>query len=216
MRSPPVNELFAWDLPEDFADGCQTITYWRRGRPPGVTVAGAICRPVSPTRIDRRNGWAGADAVWHIPEGRLPGPARPGDVLQDATGRRWTVLVVSAAATGRLVLWTRDWAASFSAAQSADVEVAETTQGPDGEPVIHWRPYLTGVPIQFHSSQSQTPNAEGQTPTYRVLVVAELPSRTLRLKTSAGVLYWVDRVERPGLPGHPAVLYVHPITQDVS
>jgi hypothetical protein len=166
--------------------------------------------------MDRQTGWAAADAVWHIPEGSLPGSARPGDVLYDAAGRRWTVLVASATASGRLILWTRDWAASFAAAQSADIEVAETTQGLDGEPVTHWRPWLTNVPIQFHSSRSQTPNVEGGTPTYRVLVAAELPSRTLRLKTSAGVLYRVDRVERPGLPGHPAVLFVHPVTPDVS
>lgn len=205
MFEPPK-----WDLPEEFADGWETVVYYREGRPPGIEIPGAFRRGVPPTRMDRGAGWAGSDAVWHLPQAPLGGAVKPGDVLRDTTGRRWTVLVASVSASGRAILWTRDWAASFTAAQTVDLEVAETTRGTEGEPVLQWRTFLPATPAQFLSCHTEAKPDGATQVVYRMLLAGVVPQRTLRVKTLDGSLYRVVKAEQPALPGHPAVLLLRP------
>lgn len=191
-----------------FADRLETVTYVRRGQTRGVTISGAFRRAVTLRREDRDNGWSGADTVWHIPEHAVPGGLRPGDHLIDAANRRWTVLVVSPTATGRLMAWTRDWLASFSAARTVDVEKADITQGENAEPIVRWHTVAAVVPAEFVSCQSQEHDGVTQPPVYRLLILFDGPPGRYRIKTSDGCVYRVLKSERPALAGHPAVFYV--------
>lgn len=201
---------FTADSFPQFADRLEPITFQRRGRPPGIAIAAALRRAVTPKREDRSSGWAAVDTVWHIPEGSVPGGVRPGDVLTDGGGHRWTVLVASPTTAGRIIAWTRDWEASFSAAQSVELQQAEPRKGPHGEPLLQWRVQAAGIPAQFLSCHlPQAADGQAQT-TYRVLLLWDGPPGQYRLKTNDGTLYGVLKIERPGLPGHPALLHVTP------
>jgi len=96
--------------------------------------------------------------IWHIPEQAVPGGLRPGDQLVDASHRRWTVLVVSPTASGRLIAWTRDWSAAFSAARSVDVERAEVTQGQNGNPSPVGGPWRPGSLRSSFPASATKPN----------------------------------------------------------
>lgn len=199
-----------WDDLSQFADRLETVTYVRRGQTRGITIPGALRRNVTLRREDRDNGWSGADTVWHIPENAVPGGLRPGDRLIDAMSRHWTVLVVSPTATGRVMAWTRDWSASFSTARTVDVEKADIAQGENGEPIVRWRTVAAAIPAEFVSCQSPQLEAANHFPVYRVLVLWDGPVGRYRIKTDDGRLYSVIKMERPALPGHPAVFYIRP------
>lgn len=197
-----------WDDMSQFADRLETVTYVRRDHTWGVTITGALRRAVTLRREDRDNGWSGADTVWHLPEHAVPGGLRPGDHLIDAANRRWTVLVVSPTATGRLMAWTRDWLASFSAARTVDVEKADITPGENAQPIVRWRTVAAAIPAEFVSCQSPESDPSNQLPIYRVLILFDGPPGRYRIKTSDGCIYRVLKSERPALAGHPAVFYV--------
>jgi hypothetical protein len=210
MTTQPV-----WDELSQFADRLETITYLRRGQTRGITIPGVLRRHVTLRREDRDDGWSGADAVWHIPEHAVAGGLRPGDRLIDAMNRHWTVLVVSPTASGRVMAWTRDWSASFSAARTVDVEKADIVQGESGEPIVRWRTVAAAVPAEFVSCQSPPVEASASNlPVYRVLVLWDGPPGRYRIKTDDGHLYSVLKMERPALPGHPAVVYLRPDPED--
>lgn len=203
-------DLIADDLSQ-FADRLETITHIRRGQNRGVTIQGAFRRAVPPRREDRDDGWSGADMVWHLPEQAVPGGVRPGDHLVDGAQRRWTVLVVSPTASGRIIAWTRDWSAAFSTGRTVDVERAEITRGDSGEAIPRWTTVAAGVPAEFvscHCDRSET--GTDRLPVYRVLVLWDGPQGRYRLKTDDGQYYSVLKVERPALLGHPTVFYVSP------
>ena len=207
----------SWDNFSQFADRLETVIHVRRGQTRGVTIQGALRRTVPPRREDRDEGWSSADMVWHLPEQAVPGGLRPGDQLVDASNRRWTVLVASSTASGRVIAWTRDWSAAFSAARNVDVERADVAQGQNGEPITRWRTVAAGVAAEFVSCQYvQTEPAEDRLPLYRVLVLWDGPPGQYRLKADDGQFYAVRKMERPALPGHPAVLYVCPEPQNTT
>ncbi len=206
-----MNPSFTADDFVQFADRLETVTYVRRGQTRGITIQGALRRAIPPRREDRDHGWSGADMVWHLPEQAVPGGLRPGDQLVDGAQRRWTVLVVSPTASGRIIAWTRDWSAAFSTGRTVDIERAEITQGDSGEPIPRWATVAAGVPAEFVSCRSiASETGTDPLPMYRVLVLWDGPQGRYRLKTDDGQYYGVLKIERPALLGHPAVFYVSP------
>jgi hypothetical protein len=86
------------------ADGLEPVTLFRQDDPPGsagTPVAHALRRKAATHGISAADGRAPTTSVaWHLPVAELPVAPRPGDVILDSTGLRWTVLETSAATLG--------------------------------------------------------------------------------------------------------------------
>jgi hypothetical protein len=80
-------------------DGLEAVSVTRRGSSASAVVDHALRQAVKTREAQRSQGrYTAGDVVWHLPTAELAEPPRPGDILVDAGGHRWTVLEVAQAA----------------------------------------------------------------------------------------------------------------------
>lgn len=135
---------------EDFAaaaDGLELVTVERPGSPAPGAVCRALRRGVTAREARASEGrYTADDVAWHLTAPQPGAPPRPGDVLADAAGRRFTVLSVTRSAmTGRVRCVARDLAIAHGLDAFIDVERAEYVKGESGAETAVWRPWRTGV-----------------------------------------------------------------------
>lgn len=195
----------------DVVDGRETVTYYRRGDTPGgsgTTIAGALRRPLTidePTVANRhavrqpRDTNARvtqSDGAWSLPADALVGPPRPGDLIVDSQGGRWTVLELqSAVLGGRWRCITRDMAVAHHLDNTIDVLAAHYVKGTAGALEADWRTWRTGVRARIQPTGAVTGvEHQARHTARRVLVfLAEglALDHTHRLRGRDGALYRV-------------------------
>ena len=82
----------------DVTDGLTPVTVTRPGSSTATDVAHALRRSVRTREAEESEGrYTASDVAWHLPAAELTAAPRPGDVIVDGDGQRWTVLDVQEA-----------------------------------------------------------------------------------------------------------------------
>jgi hypothetical protein len=132
---------------QNVADALQPVTVATPGSSKTTEVAHALRGRVT-TREARRSGGrlTAADVVWHLPAAELPEPPRPGDVIREAGGRRWTVLKVQAATLdGRWRCAARDLAVVHRLDDTIEIQQATYAKTAGGADEPAWHTWKTGL-----------------------------------------------------------------------
>jgi len=128
-------------------DGLQAITLLRPGTSVSVPVLHALRRGVKDGRAESVVAWNSQnDVVWHLPAAEIPQSPRPGDLLIEEDGRRWTVLSVRA--VGLATRWrciARDLIAAHGLGDCIRIERANYVKSSNGAEEVVWRLWKTGV-----------------------------------------------------------------------
>ncbi len=189
-----------FDPEDDFArvtDGLVAVSVLRPGSPTEAAVAHALRHPIrSLVGGGSFPPDAAADAVWHLPVAELPDPPRPGDVVLDPAGRRWTVLRVRPAGLdGRWRCAARDLVAAYGLVQYVDVQRATYSKSAAGADVASWQVWRTGLPARIQPAEVQL-KEEGlnrvAAARFTILLADDVPlDQADRIKGPDGTLYAV-------------------------
>jgi hypothetical protein len=188
------------DASDDFAaviDGLTPVTVFRPGTAARTEVAHAL-RHAVPTR---QSGQAAqpreaADVVWHLPAAELPQVPRPGDVILDAGGVRWTILDVRQTMLGaRWRCVARDLALQHGLSAYVDVEKVTYVTGSGGADEPSWQVWRTGLRARIQpqtAAVGQKQERQLTTARFTVFLANELPlDHTHRIKAADGTIYTV-------------------------
>ena len=190
----------SFDPGSDFAriaDGLEAVTLVRQGSPQTIALAHALRRAVSQRDRGKSAGqYTSADAVWHLEAAELAEPPRPGDVLLDGQGRRWTVLRVQRQTFGgRWRCFARDLAVAAGLDNTIDIEKATFTPGAGGAQEPLWEPWRTGVAARIQPLESRVTQDADRTTTqtrFKVFIAENLDvDHTCRIKGPGGAIYRV-------------------------
>jgi len=196
-----------FDPSDDLAsviDGVEAVTVVRPGSSASTAVAHALRQAMRTREADRSQGHCTAgDAVWHLPEAALADPPRPGDVICDAAGRRWTVLDVGQTTLGsRWRCVCRNLAVAHGLDDYVDLERAEFVKGAGGAEEPVWRVWKTGLRarIQPVATDVRAEHAAQRTAAaFKVFLADDLPvDHRVRVRGPDGALYAVTGCRRAG------------------
>ena len=139
-----------FDPNEDLAgvtDGLVAVTVTRPGSSTSTEVAHALRRMVRTREAEESEGrYTAGDVTWHLPASELAFAPRPGDVIVDTDGQRWTVLDVQHTALGdRWRCVSRNLAVVHGLDEYVDVEKATYAKGDGGADEPTWRVWRTGL-----------------------------------------------------------------------
>ncbi len=188
-----------FDPSHDFADildGFQTVTLVRPGSSATTTVSRALCRAVKTRELKPSQGqYTAADVAWHLPASETPEP-RPGDVIVDAQGRRWTILAVRAAAlASRWRCLARDLALAHGLDAAIRIEKATPEKSQSGAEQQVWRLWLAGVRARIQPAERQVQTQHEQLSSaaaFTVFVAEDLAiDHTCRVRGPDGKIYRV-------------------------
>jgi len=145
----------------NIVDGGETVTYRRRGSPPGspgTTIVGALRRKVhvdEPTVANRHSvrrphdtdgRVTQSDVVWHLPTDALSDAPRVGDVIVDSDDGHWTVIALqSIVLGGRWRCLTRNIAIVHDLDDTIDILAASYSKGDGGALEADWQTWRVGV-----------------------------------------------------------------------
>lgn len=210
------------DLP-NVADGTESVTLLRRGSTPGTpgtTIDGAL-RGAAATgeatvgnrheirrRADSDGKLLASDLVWHLPAGQLEEPPRPGDVVLDGSGARWTILEArSVTLQTRWRVNTRNLAIAHGLDDTVTILKATYAKTAAGAAEPTWHVWRTGVRarIQAQGATMGTEHRSRRTATrYRIFLDEDLTlDHTHRVEGPDGTLYRIlgtSGAERLGEP----------------
>ena len=189
-----------FDPSDDLAgvvDGLTSVTVTRPGRSATTEVAHALRRPIQTREAEASKGrYTASDVAWHLPASEMPTAPRPGDVIVDDGGRRWTVLEVKKTmldARWRCV--ARNLAVVHGLDQYVDVEKATYTKGEGGADRPAWQVWKTGLRARIQPAEVEVRNEHNGRVTasgFRVFVAEELAvDHTHRIKGPDGAVYRV-------------------------
>jgi hypothetical protein len=188
------------------ADGLQTVKLIRRPRSTSVEIDGALSSAATTEPLQPSHGkYLGCDIVWHLPTAVLEAASvepRPGDVIVDAPGRRWTVLAASQATLqSRWRCPARDLAVAHGLDAYVDIERATYSKDEAGAVAASWSTAHTGLaariqPIDdapMEHQQRHTTRAR-----YKVYLAEAVElDHACRLRGADGTCYRIDKVTRP-------------------
>lgn len=181
-------------------DGRQKLRYVPAEADRTQEVEGIVLRPRSRRNVTTTaDGSLPQDVLVHMPAGEDFTP-RPGDRLETADGRRWTILAAELVAAGsRWELYARDLVLAHRLDRHVTVEVLFVDKHPDGTARRKWRVWKTGVRAHVSLWQARVEGAARRSyeRRYRV-VLEECPpvDRYIRLRTPAGKVLEVLSVHR--------------------
>jgi hypothetical protein len=193
----------SFDPSADFvqaADGLEAVTLLRRGANAtalGTVIAHALRQAATTREAAPSGGRATAsDLVWHLSVSELPEPPRPGDVLRDSRGIRWTVLeIVEATLGSRWQCSTRNLAVAHGLNDMITILQAVYPKGTGGAMDPVWQPWRTGVWARIQPQIAQTALAQSARETLtRCQVLVEEPlelDHRHRIRGPDGTLYRV-------------------------
>jgi hypothetical protein len=192
---------------DDFAaiaDGLESVTLLRRESPsgPGEVISHALRRTIDTAEVIGENRktiesdgrYTAADAAWSLPAEEAPDAPRLGDVLQDAAGRRWTILEVQLVAmSARWRCRTRELAIAYGLEDVIDVLVAEYSKSESGAAETAWSVLHAGVRGRIQPLDTQIAAAHSaQNSVHRRRIILEEAfdlDHTHRLRGPDGTLY---------------------------
>jgi hypothetical protein len=188
------------DPSDDFLgviDGLTPVAVLRTGTAARTEVAHAL-RQAGRARQSGRSPepLAEADAVWHLPAAELPEAPRPGDVILDAGGTRWTILDVRHATLGsRWQCSARDLALHHGLDAYVDIEKVEYVKGSGGADEPSWHVWKTGLRARIEPQSAavgQKQDRQVTTARFTVFLADDLSvDHTHRIKAADGTLYTV-------------------------
>lgn len=187
----------------DVIDGLQPITLLRPGTSVSVPVPHALCRVLRNGEAESVVAWnTQNDVVWHLPVTEVPLPPKPGDLLVDVDGRRWTVLSVRAA--GLATRWrcvARDLVAAHGLDESIRIEKADYVKSDNGAEEAVWRLWKAGVRARICPLAQETLDEHQRTvtaATFKVLVAEDLEAvHACRIRGPDGKTYRVQSYRKP-------------------
>lgn len=194
-----------FDPGDDFpavVDGLEAVTLQRADGSASMPVSSALrlaerLHQAAPTE----GVYQLARAVWHLPAAELPEAPRPGDVVVDASQRRWTVLVAERAAAGtRWRVRTEAHGLDPSRHDTIDIEQPVYTKSETGALRATWQAVATGLAVRIQPV-AETMHAEpGRLFSgTRVVVYLAQPAAVdaqCRLRDSQGHLYTILQVRK--------------------
>ncbi len=186
----------------DVADGLSPVTVTRPGGSAGTEVTHALRRPTRTREAQESGGrYTAGDVVWHLPAAELTTSPRPGDVIVDEDGRRWTVLEVQKAALGgRWRCTARNLAVVHGLDQYVDVEKATFAKGAGGADRPTWHVWKTGLRARIQPEEVRVDEGQERLATtarFKVFLADEVPlDQTHRLKGPDGSVYRVARYRK--------------------
>lgn len=177
------------------ADGLQSVTVKRPGSSESTEVTHALMRAVRTRELEESNGrYTAGDVAWHLPASELAAPPRPGDVIVDADGRRWTVLDVQQTVLGsRWRCVARNLAVVHGLDTYVDVEQATYTKGTGGAERATWHVWRTGLAARIQPAEIQVKDEHDRRTTaarFKVFLAEDLElDHTHRIKGPDGAIY---------------------------
>ena len=204
-----------FDPSADFAkalDGTESVTLRRRGSDPGspgTVVAHALRRAVVTREAaarNRNNTWktvpggghyTAGDAVWHLPTDELVEAPRLGDLIVDASGRRFTILEVQPAVLQtRWQCLTRNLAIAYGLDDTVAILRAVYSKGTGGAAEGTWRIWKTGVRARIQSAATDV-DVEHQTrqttARYQIFLEEDVAlDHTHLIRGPDGVIYQIN------------------------
>jgi hypothetical protein len=182
----------------DFArviDDLTPVTLVRVGTPDETLIDSALRQAIRTREAEHSGGrYTSSDVVWHLPAAGVPYEPRPGDVLVESNGRRWTVLDVGQATLRtRWRCICRDLAIAGGLDQEIQIEKAVYRKTPGGVEEAVWQTWRSGVQARIQPIAVETAGAHDRDATvarFRVFCAEDLPlDHTYRIKDHRGAMY---------------------------
>jgi hypothetical protein len=189
-----------FDPADDFpntSDGLTSVTVTRPGGSSCSEVSHALRRPIRTREAEKSGGrYTASDVTWHLPASELSAAPRPGDVIVDAEGQRWTLLDVTQTTLGaRWRCVSRNLAVVHGLDAYVDVEKAEYAKGTGGADQPTWHTWRTGLRAKIQPARILVRNEHQRQVTaagFKVLLLDHVDvDHTCRIKGSDGTLYRV-------------------------
>ena len=176
-------------------DGLEAVSVTRRGSSASTTVAHALRQAVKTREAQRSQGrYTAGDVVWQLPTAELAEPLRPGDILVDAGGRRWTVLeAAQAALASRWRCVARNLAVYHGLDDYVDLEKAEFAKGPGGADEPSWHVWKAGLAARIQPASAAVRTEHDQQTTaarFKVFLADDVAlDHTMRIRGPDGTVY---------------------------
>ena len=189
-----------FDPSDDFSnlvDGLTSATVTRPGSSATTEVTHALRRPIRTREAEKSEGrYTASDVVWHLPSSEISTPPRPGDVIVDEDGRRWTVLdVEKTTLDGRWRCVARNLAVVHGLDQYVDVEKATYAKGDGGADQPTWQVWKTGLRAKIQPAQVEVRDEHDGRATaagFKVFLAEDVAvDHTHRIKGPDGAVYRV-------------------------
>jgi hypothetical protein len=189
-----------FDPTNDFAettDGLTPVTVTRPGGSTSNEVTHALRRPIRTREAERSGGrYTASDVTWHLPASELSFAPRPGDVIVDAEGQRWTVLDVTQTTLGaRWRCVSRNLAIVHGLDEYVDVEKATYAKGVGGADEPTWHTWKTGLRAKIQPARILVRHGHQRRVTaagFKVFLLEDVAlDHTCRIKGSDGTRYRV-------------------------
>jgi len=187
-----------FDPSDDLAgvtDGLTSVTVTRPGSSDSSEVTHALRRAIRTRELEESNGrYTAGDVAWHLPASELAAPPRPGDVIVDADGRRFTLLDVQQTVLGsRWRCVARNLAVVHGLDTYVDVERATATKGTAGAERATWHIWRSGLAARIQPAESAVTNRHDRRTTnarFKVFLAQDLDlDHTHRIKGPDGTIY---------------------------
>jgi hypothetical protein len=181
----------------DVTDALTSVTVTRPGSSTSTEVTHALRRPVRAREAQKSQGqYTASDVVWHLPSSEMATPPRPGDVILDEDGQRWTVLAVQRTTFGgRWRCAARSLAVVHGLDQYVDVEQAAYTKGAGGADEPAWQVWRTGLRARIQPARVEVRDEHERRTTaagFQVFLAEDVPvDHTHRIKGPDGAVYRV-------------------------
>ncbi len=189
-----------FDPTDDFAntsDGLTSVTVTRPGGATSTEVSRALRRPIRAREAEKSGGrYTASDVTWHLPASELSAAPRPGDVIVDAEGQRWTVLDVTETTLGdRWRCVSRNLAVVHGLDAYVDIEKATYSKGVGGAEEPTWHTWRTGLRAKIQPARTLVRHEHqrrGTAAGFNVFLLEDIAvDHTCRIKGPDGTLYRV-------------------------
>lgn len=196
-----------FDPGDDFpavVDGLEAVTLERADGSASIPVSSALCLAERRQQAAPTEGvYQLARAVWHLSAAELPEAPRVGDVVVDASQRRWTILAVERAAAGtRWRLRTESRGLDAARQDTIDIEQPVYTKTESGDLVATWQAVATGLAARIQPVAETMHVQPGRVWTAtRVIVYLAEPGAVdaqCRIRDSQGRVYTILQVRNAG------------------
>lgn len=181
----------------DVVDGLTSVTVTRPGSSATTEVAHALRRPIRTREARASEGrYTASDVAWHLPASEMTTAPRPGDVIVDDDGRRWTVLdVKKTMLNARWQCAARNLAVVHGLDQYVDVEKAIYTKGEGGADQPTWQVWKTGLRAKIQPAEVEVRDehdGRATTAAFKVFLADDVfLDHTHRIKGPDGAAYRV-------------------------
>jgi hypothetical protein len=186
-----------FDPSDDFpsvTDGLEAVTVRRPGSS-AAAVVDALRQAVHTREAERSEGrYTAGDVAWNLPASQLAEPPRPGDVIVDAAGQRWTVLEASQLTLrSRWRCVARNLAVFHGLDDYIDLEKAEFARGEGGAGESAWHVWRAGLRARIQPASAEMKTLRDRQATaahFKVFLADDVPlDHTVRIRGPDAAIY---------------------------